>query len=457
MDHLPIFCQLRHRACLLVGGGDVAERKARLLLEAGAALTVNALAFAPQFEAWAKQGMLRLVQGEFNASLLDDCWLAIAATDDDAVNNQVSEAAEARRIFCNVVDAPKQASFIMPSIIDRSPLMVAISSGGTSPVLARLLREKLEALLPQHLGKVAGYAGQLRRRVKQTFASMSERRRFWEKFFVNDRLAQSLANDDEQAVNRITEMLLSEPLDDRGEVVLVGAGPGDPGLLTLKGLQQIQQADIVVYDRLVSDEIMNLVRRDADRVFVGKRAGYHCVPQEEINQILLREAQRGKRVVRLKGGDPFIFGRGGEELETLCDAGIPFSVVPGITAASGCSAYAGLPLTHRDYAQSVRLITGHLKNGGEFDWHNLAAEKQTLVFYMGLNQAAAIQEKLIEHGMDPQMPVALVENGTSVKQRVVAGVLTELGALAQRVESPSLIIVGRVVALRDKLNWFSSK
>ncbi|WP_105599488.1 siroheme synthase CysG [Cronobacter sakazakii] len=457
MDHLPIFCQLRHRACLLVGGGDVAERKARLLLEAGAALTVNALAFAPQFEAWAKQGMLRLVQGEFNASLLDDCWLAIAATDDDAVNNQVSEAAEARRIFCNVVDASKQASFIMPSIIDRSPLMVAISSGGTSPVLARLLREKLEALLPQHLGKVAGYAGQLRRRVKQTFASMSERRRFWEKFFVNDRLAQSLANDDEQAVNRITETLLSEPLDDRGEVVLVGAGPGDPGLLTLKGLQQIQQADIVVYDRLVSDEIMNLVRRDADRVFVGKRAGYHCVPQEEINQILLREAQRGKRVVRLKGGDPFIFGRGGEELETLCDAGIPFSVVPGITAASGCSAYAGLPLTHRDYAQSVRLITGHLKNGGEFDWHNLAAEKQTLVFYMGLNQAAAIQEKLIEHGMDPQMPIALVENGTSVKQRVVAGVLTELGALAQRVESPSLIIVGRVVALRDKLNWFSSK
>lgn len=457
MDHLPIFCQLRNRACLLVGGGDVAERKARLLLEAGATLTVNALAFAPQFEAWAEQGMLTLAPGAFDARLLDECWLVIAATDDDEVNNAVSDAAEARRIFCNVVDAPKQASFIMPSIIDRSPLMVAVSSGGTSPVLARLLREKLEALLPQHLGKVAGYAGQLRRRVKQTFSSMSERRRFWEKFFVNDRLAQSLANDDEQAVTRITDTLLNEPLDDRGEVVLVGAGPGDPGLLTIKGLQQIQQADIVVYDRLVSDDIMNLVRRDADRVFVGKRAGFHCVPQEEINQILLREAQRGKRVVRLKGGDPFIFGRGGEELETLCEAGIPFSVVPGITAASGCSAYAGLPLTHRDYAQSVRLITGHLKNGGEFDWHNLAAEKQTLVFYMGLNQAAAIQEKLIEHGMDPAMPVALVENGTSVKQRVVTGELTGLGALAQQVESPSLIIVGRVVALRDKLNWFSFK
>ncbi|MGU3415236.1 siroheme synthase CysG [Enterobacteriaceae bacterium C34A] len=456
MDHLPIFCQLRDRECLLVGGGDVAERKARLLLDAGARLTVNALEFVPQFRVWAEAGMLRLAEGEFNATLLDNCWLAIAATDDDAVNASVSDEAEQRRIFCNVVDAPKQASFIMPSIIDRSPLMVAVSSGGTSPVLARLLREKLEAILPQHLGQVAQYAGKLRGRVKQQFASMSERRRFWEKLFVNDRLAQSLANQDEQAVAETTERLLSEPLDNRGEVVLVGAGPGDAGLLTLKGLQQIQQADIVVYDRLVSDDIMNLVRRDADRVFVGKRAGYHCVPQEEINQILLREAQKGKRVVRLKGGDPFIFGRGGEELETLCNAGIPFSVVPGITAASGCSAYAGIPLTHRDYAQSVRLVTGHLKTGAELDWHNLAAEKQTLVFYMGLNQAATIQAKLLEHGMPADMPVALVENGTAISQRVVSGELSQLSELAQQVASPALIIVGRVVALRDKLNWFSN-
>lgn len=454
MDHLPIFCQLRGRACLLVGGGDVAERKARLLLDAGAQLTVNALSFIPQFTAWAAEGMLTLVEGEFSETLLDECWLAIAATDNDAVNQRVSDAAETRRIFCNVVDAPKEASFIMPSIIDRSPLMVAISSGGTSPVLARLLREKLESLLPQHLGHVAKFAGQLRSRVKRHFATMSERRRFWEKLFVNDRLAQSLANQNMAAVETITEQMLTEPLDNRGEVVLVGAGPGDAGLLTLKGLQQIQQADVVVYDRLVSDEIMNLVRRDADRVFVGKRAGYHCVPQEEINQILLREAQSGKRVVRLKGGDPFIFGRGGEELETLCHAGIPFSVVPGITAASGCSAYSGIPLTHRDYAQSVRLVTGHLKTGGELDWANLAAEKQTLVFYMGLNQAAAIQEQLIAHGMQADMPVALVENGTSVQQRVVSGALSQLGELAQQVKSPSLIIVGRVVALRDKLKWF---
>ena len=456
MDHLPIFCQLRDRDCLLVGGGDVAERKARLLLDAGARLTVNSRRFTPQFQVWAEEQMLTLAQGDFNPALLDNCWLAIAATDDDVVNQQVSEAAESRRIFCNVVDAPRQASFIMPSIIDRSPLMVAVSSSGTSPVLARLLREKLESLLPLHLGQIARYAGQLRSRVKKQFATVGERRRFWEKLFVNDGLAQSLANDDRQAVADTTERLLNEPLEHRGEVVLVGAGPGDAGLLTLKGLQQIQQADVVVYDRLVSDDIMNLVRRDADRVFVGKRAGYHCVPQEEINQILLREAQSGKRVVRLKGGDPFIFGRGGEELETLCAAGIPFSVVPGITAASGCSAYSGIPLTHRDFAQGVRLITGHLKTGSDLDWQNLAAEKQTLVFYMGLNQAPAIREKLIAHGMAADMPAAIVENGTAVNQKVVTGTLDRLDILAQQMASPALIIVGRVVALRDKLNWFSN-
>lgn len=456
MEHLPIFCQLRGRVCLLVGGGAVAERKARLLLDAGASLTVNARRFSPQFEVWADQGMLTLVEGDFLPALLDNCWLAIAATDDDIVNQQVSDAADERRIFCNVVDAPKQASFIMPSIIDRSPLMVAVSSGGTSPVLSRLLREKLESILPLHLGKIAAYAGSLRGRVKEKFSTMAERRMFWEKFFTNDRLAQYLANEDKQAIDQETTSLFSAPLDNRGEVVLVGAGPGDAGLLTLKGLQQIQQADVVVYDRLVSDDIMNLVRRDADRVFVGKRAGYHCVPQSEINQILLNEAKKGKRVVRLKGGDPFIFGRGGEELETLCHENIPFSVVPGITAASGCSAYSGIPLTHRDYAQSVRLVTGHLKNGDELDWANLAAEKQTLVFYMGLGQAAFIQQQLIAHGMKATTPVALVENGTAVNQRVVDGTLNQLGELAKQVESPALIIVGAVVGLRNKLNWFSN-
>ncbi|QIQ20383.1 siroheme synthase CysG [Zophobihabitans entericus] len=455
MDYLPIFCQLQNRSCLLVGGGEIAVRKARLLMEAGAKITVNALDFHEQFQCWGDLKQLSLVQGSFSPELLDEQWLVIAATDDDEVNKQVSLAAEQRRIFCNVVDAPEKASFIMPSIIDRSPLIVAVSSGGRSPVLARLLREKLEATLPQHLGKLAEYAGHLRQKVKQFYSTVTERRRFWEKLFIQDRLAQALANKDADQVEQLTENLFEQPLDARGEVVLVGAGPGDAGLLTLKGLQQIQQADIVVYDRLVSDDIMNLVRRDAERIFVGKRAGYHCVPQEQINQILLEQAKKGKRVVRLKGGDPFIFGRGGEELETLYNADIPFSVVPGITAASGCSAYSGIPLTHRDYAHSVRLVTGHVKDGTELDWDSLAGERQTLVFYMGLSQAGTIQQELIKRGMPADVPVAIVEQGTSVNQKVVSGILSELSILAKQANSPSLMIIGSVVSLREKLNWFS--
>jgi len=456
MDYLPIFCQLQHKACLLVGGGEVAERKARLLLDAGAALTVNASQFNSQFRQWATEGRLTLVVGEFNADLLVGKWLAIAATDRVEVNALVYQCANQQRVFCNVVDDPKRASFIMPSIIDRSPIMVAVSSGGKAPVLARLLREKLEAMLPQHLGRLAHWGGALRQRVKQHFADPADRRRFWERLFSHHRLAQSLANNDAALAAQQTEELFDTPQRARGEVVLVGAGPGDAGLLTLKGLQQMQQADVVVYDRLVSDEVMALVRRDAERIFVGKRAGQHCVPQEQINRILLEQAQRGKRVVRLKGGDPFIFGRGGEELETLADGGIPFSVVPGITAASGCSAYSGIPLTHRDHAQSVRLVTGHAKADGGLDWATLAADRQTLVFYMGLTQAAEIQCQLQAHGMAATTPVALVENGTSCRQRVIEGELAQLALLAQQAASPSLIIVGSVVSLRSKLNWFAS-
>ena len=456
MEYLPLFANIAGRPVLLVGGGEVALRKARLLLDAGARLTVVAPQLHDELAQLAAAGKLAVLHEAFDAAHLQGQRLVIAATDDEVVNAQVAAAAEANGLWVNVVDDPANSSFIFPSIIDRSPIMVAVSSGGAAPVLARLLRERLEALLPSHLGALARLSGELRGRVKQVLASLTERRRFWEKAFGSSRLLSLLQGGDETAARH----WLNEQLDGTeakgGEIVLVGAGPGDAGLLTLKGLQQIQQADTVVYDRLVSDDIMNLVRRDADRVFVGKRAGYHCVPQEEINQILLREAQKGKRVVRLKGGDPFIFGRGGEELETLCNAGIPFSVVPGITAASGCSAYSGIPLTHRDYAQSVRLITGHLKTGGELDWENLAAEKQTLVFYMGLNQAATIQQKLIEHGMPGEMPVAIVENGTAVTQRVIDGTLTQLGELAQQMNSPSLIIIGRVVGLRDKLNWFSN-
>lgn len=455
MDYLPIFCQLDNKPVLLVGGGEVAQRKARLLLDAGAQLTVVAPELDPELAELAANGSIEWLAGEFAPQQLAGKWLVVAATDRREVNALVYQSANQARIFANVVDDPKRSSFIMPSIIDRSPLMVAISSGGKAPVLARLLREKLEALLPQHLGAVAAFAGSLRDRVKTRFASMGERRRFWERLLGADRLGQALARGDSASAHQLADTLFADESQTGGEVVLVGAGPGDPGLLTLHALRQMQQADVVVYDRLVSDEVMALVRRDAKRIFVGKQAGNHCVPQEGINQLLLEEAKKGQRVVRLKGGDPFIFGRGGEELETLVGSGIGFQVVPGITAASGCAAYAGIPLTHRDHAQSVRFVTAHGKGGAQdLDWPLLAKDKQTLVFYMGLSSCATIREQLLAHGKGGDTPVALIERGTQPSQRVIRGTLDQLPELALGVESPALIMVGSVVTLADSLAWF---
>ncbi|WP_323934614.1 siroheme synthase CysG [Aeromonas caviae] len=455
MDYLPIFCRLDNKPVLLVGGGEVAERKARLLLDAGAQLTVVAPELDPELAELAASGSIEWLAGEFAPQQLTGKWLVVAATDRREVNALVYQSANQARIFANVVDDPKRSSFIMPSLIDRSPLMVAISSGGKAPVLARLLREKLEALLPQHLGAVATFAGSLRERVKARFASMGERRRFWERLLGADRLGQALARGDSASANQLADSLFADESQTGGEVVLVGAGPGDPGLLTLHALRQMQQADVVVYDRLVSDEVMALVRRDANRIFVGKQAGNHCVPQEGINQLLLEEAKKGQRVVRLKGGDPFIFGRGGEELETLVGSGIGFQVVPGITAASGCAAYAGIPLTHRDHAQSVRFVTAHGKGGAQdLDWPLLAKDRQTLVFYMGLSSCATIREQLLAHGKGGDTPVALIERGTQPSQRVIRGTLDRLPELAVGVESPALIMVGSVVTLADQLAWF---
>ncbi|WP_421251013.1 siroheme synthase CysG [Aeromonas sp. 600584] len=457
MDYLPIFCRLDNKPVLLVGGGEVAERKARLLLDAGAHLTVVAPELAPELAELAANGSIEWLAGEFVPEQLAGKWLVVAATDRREVNALVYQSANQARIFANVVDDPKRSSFIMPSIIDRSPLMVAISSGGKAPVLARLLREKLEALLPQHLGAVAAFAGSLRERVKARFATMGERRRFWERLLGADRLGQALARGDSASAHQLADNLFADGSQTGGEVVLVGAGPGDQGLLTLHALRQMQQADVVVYDRLVSDEVMALVRRDAKRIFVGKQAGNHCVPQEGINQLLLEEAKKGQRVVRLKGGDPFIFGRGGEELETLVGTGIGFQVVPGITAASGCAAYAGIPLTHRDHAQSVRFVTAHGKGGArDLDWPLLAKDKQTLVFYMGLSSCATIREELLAHGKAGDTPVALIERGTQPCQQVIRGTLDELPALAVGVESPALIMVGSVVTLADRLAWFGA-
>ncbi|MBD2813445.1 uroporphyrinogen-III C-methyltransferase [Xenorhabdus sp. Flor] len=461
MDYLPLFVELKSRAVLLVGGGEVASRKAGLLLRAGAALTIVAPELHSELQQRHQKGELEWLQGAFHPDYLDGVFLVIAATNDHSLNQYVFAEANRRAILVNVVDDQSLCSAIFPSIIDRSPVMVAISSAGKSPVLTRLLREKLESLLPFHLGTMAEIAGRWRNRVKQSLTSLRQRRYFWEKAF-NGRFSTLVANGQlQQAEEQLDKQLRDEQLKQtskQGELVLVGAGPGDPGLLTLKGLQVIQQADVVLYDHLVSAEILELVRRDADKICVGKRAGCHSVAQEETNALIIKLAHQGKKVVRLKGGDPFIFGRGGEELQVAASADIPFQVVPGITAAVGASAYAGIPLTHREHSQSVTFITGHCReNGNELDWPALARSNQTLAIYMGVIKSALISQKLISHGRDASTPVAVIGCGTRSEQQVLTGTLSELERLAQDAPSPALLVVGEVAQLHHQLAWFAQR
>jgi len=458
VDYLPIFADLKQRPVLVVGGGDVAARKVDLLQRAGAEIRIVAQSLSPELEQQRQQGQLLWLGKTFDPQQLDDVFLAIAATDDNALNAAVFAEADKRRVLANVVDDQPRCSFIFPSIIDRSPLVVAVSSSGQAPVLARLLREKLEALLPASLGQMAQVAGRWRGQVKQRLASIGERRSFWEKTF-GGRFATLVANGQTaQAERQLEQDLQSFAAGDegaQGEIALVGAGPGDVGLLTLRGLQVMQQADVVLYDHLVSGEILDLVRRDAERICVGKRAGAHSVIQEETNRLLVELAQQGKRVVRLKGGDPFIFGRGGEELQVAAAAGIPFQVVPGVTAAAGATAYAGIPLTHRDHAQSVTFITGHCRPDGDgLDWADLARARQTLAIYMGTMKAADISQRLIAHGRAAETPVAVISRGTRADQQVQIGTLDQLEHLAQRAPLPALLVIGEVVELHHQIAWF---
>ncbi|MDA7745853.1 siroheme synthase CysG [Psychromonas sp.] len=455
MDYLPIFTKLNNRHCLVIGGGDIALRKVHLLLKAGAKITVCAPQICDSLLQKAQNNQLTIINEVFYDALIEDKWLVIAATDQADVNAHIAQLAEQKQILVNVVDEPELCSFIMPSIVDRSPIIVAISSGGKAPVLARLIRERLEALLPMHLGRLAKISGEFRHRVKSVISTESLRRRYWEKLFGNGDLAGLLQKGQIEKAQQFMEDNLTEDVA-KGDVALVGAGPGDPSLLTLKALQLMQQADVVLYDRLVSREILDLVRRDADLISVGKKAGKHEVEQSRTNQMLVEYAQQGKKVVRLKGGDSFIFGRGGEELEELVEAGVAFQVVPGITAASGCSAYAGIPLTHRDYAQSVTFVTGHRKADGQpLDWRALASKNQTLVVYMGLLQARDIETNLLIHGRDGNTPVALINKGTRHNQQVITGCLSELSQLGGGLDGATLIIVGEVVNLASKLAWFN--
>lgn len=459
MQYLPLFVKLTDKPVLIVGGGTVALRKAGTLLEAGARLFVVAQDFHTEFLQWQQQGKVRLINGSFEPELLNDKLLVIAATDDEQVNQAVYQAAEARQILVNTVDDQPKCRFIFPSVIDRSPVLVAISSGGTAPVLARRLREKLETLLPQYLGPLAGLVGSFRDKVKNHISGFAARRQFWEKVFNSDVVRDVQANRVAEAGQKLETLLNEQSSALMGEVFIVGAGPGDPELLTLKALQLMQQADVVVYDNLVSEAVLNLVRRDAERICVGKKAGDHSTSQQQINQLLVKLALEGKKVCRLKGGDPFIFGRGGEEIQALVPHGIAFQVVPGITAAAGCAAYAGIPLTHRDYAQSVQFITGHCQQQGqEADWLSFGKPQQTLVIYMGLLKAAYIQQRLLAAGRAGDTPVAIIEKGTRPEQRVICGQLDGLAELIEQHQpgSPSLLIIGEVVSLQSQLQWFGA-
>ena len=462
MDFLPIFYNVRGRPCLVVGGGEIGARKAGLLLRAGAIVSVCDPKLGPTLRQLANDGAVRHDAEPFRPELLDGCVLAIAATDDPVTNRQVFEAASARGIPVNVVDHPELCTFILPSIVDRSPVIAAVSSGGAAPVLARLLRARLESLIPAGYGRLAAVAAEFRDRVKHHFKHSAQRRRFWESIFEGPIAEQVFAGQEDAARQALAHRLSSTDgaTAPEGAVYLVGAGPGDPDLLTFRALRLMQQADVVVYDRLVSKEVLNLVRREAELIYAGKERELHTLPQEDINHLLVRLAKEGKRVVRLKGGDPFIFGRGGEEIDTLAAERIPFEVVPGLTAAAGCAAYAGIPLTHRDYAQSVVFATGHLQDGSlNLNWTTLIQPRQTLVFYMGLHGIGPIFKELIARGVDAATPAALIQQGTTRHQRVLTGTLASLPGIVERsdVKAPTLIIVGEVVRLREKLRWFEPR
>ena len=460
MEHLPIFINIRKKPCVVIGGGDIALRKINLLLKAQAKVSCLSPLFSKDINNLSHDGHITLINKSFDQTDIKDYSIIIAATDDSSVNSSISAIAQVKKIPVNVVDSPELSSFIMPSIVDRSPLIIAVSSSGKAPVLSRIIRAKLETVIPSAYGILADIAGEYRQKVKDRFSTIKDRRAFWEAVFSGVIAEKVFSGRISEAKEDIQRQLDDSVEMDLGEVYLVGAGPGDPDLLTFKALRLIQQADVVLYDRLVSKGVMELVRRDSELIYVGKKGGSDkSTKQVDINDQLVELAKSGKRVCRLKGGDPFIFGRGGEEIESLSEHGIPFQVVPGITAASGCSSYAGIPLTHRDYSQSCRFVTAHLKNGTtNLPWEEFIIDQQTIVFYMALSGANYICEKLMEYGMDKDMPIAIIEKGTMPEQKVYISSLIELPALLERedIHAPTLMIVGEVVKLNEKLNWYGN-
>lgn len=460
MDYLPIFLTIQGKPCLVVGGGEIATRKVNTLLKAGGNVTVMSLELTEELRAFVEAGRIDWLTEPFDSESIGTYSLVVAATSDTALNEKISEAIRSKHGLINVVDNPKYCNFIFPAIVDRTPLVLAISSGGAAPVLVRQIRTRLEALIPCGYGRLAQWAKRWRQRVRQTLSEPSQRRKLWEALFDDRMLVECVLQNRIEEANAHLEKHLDATISSpkKGIVFLVGAGPGDPDLLTLRALRLIQEADVVVYDRLVSKEIIALIRQDAEKIHVGKQSRSHTLPQRDINQLLATLARQGKRVVRLKGGDPLLFGRGGEEIETLAAEEIPFQIVPGITAAFGCAAYAGIPLTHRDYAQSCTFLTGHLQENRLLnpDWKQWVRPNQTLIFYMSLQSLSELCTGLIEHGCPDDWPAALIQQGTTPQQKVLTGTLSTLPDIVScsEVKAPTLLIVGKVVELRQKLDWF---
>ena len=463
MKYFPFFLQLDQLPCLIVGGGSVAERKLDLLIKAKADITVISLEFSDYILDLAKTHNIRCVKKEYSNKILEENKynFVISATNDVSLNERVAKDCKKYNIIVNVVDQPEICDFIFPSILERGDITVAVSTGGASPVLARVLRTKLETMVPGSYGKLAEIVSANRIKVREKMKRFSSNKIFWEKMLNGKFLELVLSGKTDEAKSFLDEQIenFDEDIAHQGEVYLVGAGPGDPDLLTFKALRLMQQADIALYDRLVHPSIVDLIRRDATKIYVGKERDNHVVRQEEINELLVKYAKEGKKVLRLKGGDPFIFGRGGEEIETLADEKVAFQVVPGITSASGCSTYSGIPLTHRDYAQSCIFVTGHLKKGKlELDWEKLIQENQTIVFYMGLVSIDIICEQLVAHGLSELTPCALIQQGTTNTQKEFISILKDMPTVVKtkKPKAPTIFIIGGVVALRDKLKWYST-
>lgn len=458
MRHFPLFVDLAGRRVVVVGGGAVAERKVALLLRTTARIRVVAPVLTETLAAQAAGGLIEHVAGAYRTEHLSGARLVVAAASDRAVNLAAAAAAEAAGILVNVVDDPQPSTCLFPAIVDRSPLVVAIGTSGAAPALAQWVRERIEVTVDESFGRLAQLLERWRARIKGRIPDVEQRRRLYARL-LHGPVARLIASHRPLQAEAALEAELSRPGATAGSVILVGAGPGDPGLLTLNAVRALAAADVVLYDRLVSAEVLELVRRDATRIEVGKQAGAHGTSQERIQELLVEHAREGRRVVRLKGGDPFVYGRGGEELEHLRAAGISYQVVPGLTAASAATAYAGIPLTHRDHVSSVRLLTAHCRASmARTDWSPRPDGRETLAVYMGVGTLPELQQSLLDHGHRGDTPIAFVENGTRPEQRVILGTLAEASALAMRhqLRSPSLLVVGHVAALAPSLHWFGA-